>query len=104
MSQDETIPRLYETENIPLENKTIHQHYYLSWNAGFYWLIAELDPEQQLGFGYACLNDPPNAEWGYISIQELEDVGAALNEYWKPCRFKEALFKAKNYIGEDELL
>ena len=25
-------------------------------------------------FGYACLGDPSSAEWGYVSLPELEEV------------------------------
>lgn len=52
---------------------------------GFYWLIAELDREKDLAFGYANLNDHQMAEWGYISIRELLENGAELDRNWKPC-------------------
>lgn len=94
------IPKLYGTEPIPVEDKIIHQHYLYPPKDGFYWLIAELNPKEKLAFGYACLNDPPNAEWGYISIQELEDIGAALDPDWTPLPFKEALLKVQKYHGE----
>ena len=63
------IPRLYQTENAPLSEKTIHLHFFLG---GCDWYIAEYDGED-LFFGYAILNaDYANAEWGYISFQELK--------------------------------
>ena len=92
------IPKLYESEPTPCPEKIIYQRYYLPSHRGFYWLIAELDPKEKLAFGYACLNDPELAEWGYISIQELEEIGAVLDKNWKPCPFKEAL---KQMRGEE---
>ena len=66
----ETIPELYETEKVPIEKKVIHRRYHIK-QIGFYWLVSELDKEENLAFGYANLNDDRFAEWGYISIQEL---------------------------------
>jgi len=81
------VPKLYETEDEPLEEKTIYQKYEIP-GLGFYWLIAELDEESDLAFGYANLNDDQNAEWGYISIDELRKNGAEPVEDWKPCKYK----------------
>jgi len=68
------IPRLYETENTPLENKEIHLHFFIG---GCDWYIAEFDGEDTF-FGYAILNqDHLNAEWGYISFQELREIKVA---------------------------
>jgi hypothetical protein len=39
------------------------------------------------------LNNDLFAEWGYISIDELELCGAELDEGWKPCKFKEEMKK-----------
>lgn len=86
----QSIPRLYETENVPLEKKIIYQRYEIE-ELGFYWLIAELDKKKNLAFGYANLNNDVFAEWGYIDIQELLDNGARLNEEWKPCTYREAM-------------
>ena len=92
------IPVLYATENIPFEKKMIHQRYHIK-NIGFYWLIAELDKEQNLGFGYANLNNDIFAEWGYISIDELLENGAKLDKTWKPCTYREA---RKRVAGENK--
>ena len=82
------IPNLYETENIPAEEKIIYQHWHIP-AINFHWFIAELDPVRRIAFGYAYLNDPINAEWGYISIDELEENGVMLDREWVPRRFKE---------------
>ena len=55
------IPRLYETENIPLPEKVIHLHVFFGSND---WYICETDGED-LMWGYAILNnDFECAEWG----------------------------------------
>jgi hypothetical protein len=65
------IPKLYETEDTPLEDKLIHLHFFIG---GCDWYIAEYDGED-LFWGFACLNrDLQNAEWGYISYRELKEI------------------------------
>lgn len=65
------IPRLYETEEIPLEEKVMHLHFFIG-NCD--WYIAEHDGEH-LFWGFACLNgDLQNAEWGYVSFTELKNI------------------------------
>ena len=65
------IPRLYETENVPIEDKLIYLHFFLG---GCDWFIAEYDGDD-LFFGFAILNgDYEMAEWGYISFAELQSI------------------------------
>jgi hypothetical protein len=65
------IPRLYETEAIPLSEKLIHLHFFIG---GCDWYITEYDGND-LFFGYAILNgDLINAEWGYVSFDELKSL------------------------------
>ena len=75
-------------EDVPLEEKIIHQRWELP-HVGFYWLIAEVDPEKELAFGYANLNDDVMAEWGYISLKELKENGAFPLDDWEPRKFKD---------------
>ena len=98
---DEDIPKLYETENIPFEEKVIYRRYRIK-EIGFYWLIAELDKKSNIAFGYANLNNDAFAEWGYISIEELHEVGARLDEDWKPCKYKDVIRKISNEMKEKE--
>lgn len=73
---EKTIPKLYSTENTPTQEKKVYIHYFiplLNWD----WWICEYDKEEKLFFGYANLNDPQNAEWGYVSLTELEDISEA---------------------------
>ena len=82
------LPRLYETENIPLKDKLIHLHFFI---AGCDWYIAEYDGED-LFWGFAILNnDYEMAEWGYVSFSELKsiklkgwlEVDCEIEEMWK---------------------
>ena len=82
------IPKLYETENVPLADKLIYLHFFIG---GSDWYIAEYDGED-LFWVYAILNgDDINAEWGYISFRELKEIkidgwleiDCELEEHWK---------------------
>ncbi|MCA9732683.1 DUF2958 domain-containing protein [candidate division KSB1 bacterium] len=82
------IPRLYDTENVPLEEKIIHLHFFIG---ACDWYIAEFDGEDTF-FGYANLGDPDMAEWGNISFSELKSLNVNGIEvdfdlYWEPKRF-----------------
>ncbi len=87
------IPRLYETESIPLQDKLIYLHFFLG---GSDWYAAEFDGDDTF-FGYVVLNgDHDNAEWGYFSFSELKDVKVGLvevdcdlEEYWEIKQFSD---------------
>jgi hypothetical protein len=65
------IPKLYETEDIPLQDKKIHLHFFIG---GSDWYICEWDGEDTF-FGFAILNnDYQMAEWGYVSFSELKSL------------------------------
>lgn len=67
-----TIPALYATEKIKAEDKVIHARLFALGSAAT-WLIAEYNPETKIAYGYADLfGGGREAEWGYISIEELE--------------------------------
>ncbi|MEV9527053.1 hypothetical protein AB0W38_00480 [Aliarcobacter butzleri] len=40
----------------------------------YFWLLTEYSEEEQLFYGFACLADTQNAELGYISKIELEEL------------------------------
>jgi Protein of unknown function (DUF2958) len=65
------IPPLYGTEKQMNAAKVIYLHYFV---AGCDWWITELDPDEMLAFGYACLGDPIMAEWGYVDLKEVEPI------------------------------
>ena len=96
------IPEIYESDEVPLDRKVIHQVYVVP-SVRFYWLIAELDKRENIAFGFANLNNDTFAEWGYIPIMELLENGALLVKDWKPCRFPEAK-KAVEELLESEKL
>jgi len=88
------IPRLYETEHVPLEDKLIHLHFFIG---GCDWYIAEFDGDD-IFFGFAILNDDlQNAEWGYSSFSELKsikiqnwlEVDCETEEIWRICKASE---------------
>jgi len=83
-----SIPKLYETEDVPLEAKQIYLHFFIG---GCDWYIAEYDGDD-LFFGFAILNnDLEMAEWGYISLTELKGIRAGgwleidTDLHWKVC-------------------
>jgi hypothetical protein len=91
-----TMPATYETENIKENDKIIHLHYF---RGGSDWYIIEKDKGakddpvpgiQYQAFGYTVLNgDDINAEWGYISIEELIRNNVELDFYWNKKTFGE---------------
>ena len=81
------IPKLYETENIPLREKLVYLHFFIG-NCD--WYVCEFDREDTF-WGFVILNgDLLNAEWGYISFSELMgvtvgeifEIDCELSEYW----------------------
>lgn len=94
------IPELYATENVPADRKIIYQRYCFPGPIvkegrlydcrGFNWLLAELDRKENLAYGWANLNNDMNAEWGYIYIPDILEVGAVRDRNWRPVTFSEA--------------
>ncbi len=91
----EKIPALYGTEGTPTADKIVYIHYF---SAIGNWYIVEVDPmDDNEAFGYARLNsDPDGAEWGYIDLEELEQINAMSglviverDIYWTPKPFKD---------------
>lgn len=66
-----SLPGLYRTEGIPLLQRVVAEHYFIG---GCDWWVIEYDEDDGLAFGYACLGDPQSAEWGYVSLVELETL------------------------------
>lgn len=81
------IPKLYETEHLPLKDKIIQYHFFIG---GCDWFVVEYDGVDKF-FAFVILHgDLQMAEWGYISFSELKSikVGGYLeidcDLYWKP--------------------
>lgn len=76
------------------DNAIVHAHYFFG---SCDWLITEYDPEQDEAFGWVCLGDPGNAEFGYISFAELEAVKVGpgftveFETDWQPRPLREAI-------------
>jgi hypothetical protein len=90
--QLDKIPKLHETENIPLKDKPIYLHFFIG---GCDWFISEHNGED-LFFGYAILGDSIFGEWGYTSFEELKSIKIPpgievdcefINEPWKASEF-----------------
>ncbi len=86
------IPRFYETEDIPLEDKLIYMHFFIG---ACNWYIAEFNGED-IFFGYANLGDDQMAEWGYISLSELDEIyidglEVDCDLHWEVIKFKDII-------------
>ena len=80
------IPVFYSTESVSLKEKIIYMHFFIG---GCDWYAAEYDPESQIFFGFAILNDDLEmAEWGYFSLQELCDVKVEFLEVDRDLHFE----------------
>ena len=64
------LPKLYETEKVPLKDKPVYIHFFIGVCD---WFVSEYDGED-LFFGYAIIGNPIFAEWGYISFTELKEI------------------------------
>ena len=88
------VPGIMATDGIPVADKSIPLHYFC---ASGDWYIAEADFETGEAFGYAKLAAyPDGAEWGYIDLNELEQLnvhgGLVIVErdcYWTPVKFSD---------------
>jgi len=83
LEQIDKTPALYVQDGL-MEKSIIYMHYFFG---GSDWYISEVDKDTLEAFGYVCLNgDKINAEWGYISIEELvtSKYAIELDFHWTP--------------------
>jgi len=103
------IPKLYDGEDIPAQEKDIHLHFFIG---GCDWYISETDGKDIM-FGFCILNnDYEMAEWGYVSLSELRsikvggwcEVDCELEEHWKVRKAKEVeqICKACGWTLDDD--
>lgn len=71
--QLKTVPPLYSSEEIEADDKVIYAKFF---GGPMTWLIAELDPVSGIAFGFCNLGNDEDAEWGYVSLLELESLSA----------------------------
>lgn len=90
---------LDSTDSTPFAEKTIVARIFALGSAAT-WLIAEYDPEEKVAFGYADifgLGSAGGAEWGYVSIAELEELRflgvprVELDAHFTPKPFRECV-------------
>ena len=87
-----SLPRLYETIDVPFPEKLVHMHFLREDGE---WFAIEFDPAQRLFYGYIDVRpDPPS--WGYFGLDEVVDCWipslcpeAEMDVNWKPKRAKE---------------
>lgn len=83
------MPKTYETEAIDGKDKIVHLHYFTgpidAWVVEKDMGDGSGDLLQLQAYGKQCLTgDKSDAEWGYISIQELIDNDVEIDLYWTP--------------------
>ena len=65
------LPKLYETEKVPLRDKPIYIHFF---RGSCDWFMTEYDRED-LFFGYAIVGNPAFAEWDTSLLPSLMASG-----------------------------
>jgi hypothetical protein len=84
------LPKLYETEDVPVEEKTVVVKFFTP-DSSWTWYAVEFDGED-LFFG---LVDGFEKEWGYFSLRELQSVKGKLglpierDLYFEPTKIKD---------------
>ncbi|SOB59853.1 conserved protein of unknown function [Pseudodesulfovibrio profundus] len=87
------MPRLYDTEDTPADEKLIWAHFFIG---DSHWYAAEFDGKDTF-FGYAVLNgDMMNSEWGYFSLAELTELRVGplvvcIEDRWLVREFREVM-------------
>ena len=67
------MPKLYDTDGKPKNEVKVQAKLFNPCGAAT-WYITEYSPEEKIAFGFSNLGDDQNAELGYISIEELENL------------------------------
>jgi hypothetical protein len=101
------MPEIYGQDGVPLEDKMCYLHYFYG---GSDWFIMEaprvdlVDENKEIEdavFGFVCLNDDtPNAELGYVDVNELKSLNIELDFYFEPKTLREAF--PKKFVKQEE--
>lgn len=67
---EKSLPKLYTTDGIPLDEKTVWVKYFSPYN-GWTWYATEFDKEDGIFFGLVIGME---AEWGTFSLKEFQEV------------------------------
>lgn len=92
---------LYSTEEIPTHEKEVIAHFFNPTGVGDWYIVeGEMQTDGDvLMFGYCHLGDDQMAEWGYVSLNELENIALSYGlkiELDKHCTDKTINDVAKN--------
>lgn len=72
VEQGETFPDLYTSEEVKAGDKQVVARFFLGSSE---WWLVEADLSTGVAFGYCLLSgNLTDAEWGYFSLNELEDL------------------------------
>jgi hypothetical protein len=92
MSQMVSLPKLYETQDMPFPERVVQMHFV---RENGEWFAVEYDPEERLFYGYIDVRPGP-PQWGYFGLDEIMDCWipslcpeADLDLDWKPKIAKE---------------
>jgi hypothetical protein len=94
------IPTLYSNEQsqTSIEDIMIHAHFFC---ASADWWIAEHD-QGDLFWGFANLGDDTCAEWGYVSLSELNSIGESVSVAIKDANTGECIGRMPLAVEYDE--
>ena len=79
-----------ETEDVPTDEKILQVKFFHPMS-NWTWYGVEFDPDNQVFFGFV---QGFENEWGYFSLNELEEVnvkglGIERDRYFEPTKFKD---------------
>ncbi len=98
----ENMPKIGETEDVPLSEKTVHAAYFIPFRSNWTWYMTEYDKNSGRAFGLVAGDF---VEWGYFDVNELEELGAErliLSDF--PKTFREIRdTDLINQMSEDEI-
>ena len=67
---EQTLPKLYETEDIKTNNKILRVKY-IAVNSSWEWYLVEYNKDTKIAFGYVIGHEK---EWGYFSLKEFQEL------------------------------
>ena len=90
------LPKLYETENVPLEEKTVHAKLFTP-DSSWTWYVLEGQEQEDGDFLMFAWVIGLERELGYVSLRELEGIRGPLglpierDLFFKPRPLKEVM-------------
>ena len=89
----EGLPTLYQTEDTATDEKILIMRFY-ELNTDQQWFLCEYSHEEKIAFGYVIGHEN---EWGYFSLQEMEDIHTILQDKeFQPITFKDLKNKQRS--------